>query len=382
MKSMSRRAFGKLALGLGTSVLIGGVELRFLPHALAADTAIGGEEPVPTDRVVPIDDAPHAVAPTAVNTPAIAGTSAWGARAATEPVQVINSKPTGIVVHNTQSGNSTDYSLGHAYELARSIQYSHIYERGWIDTGQQFTISRGGYILEGRHRSLEALSSGTTHCVGAHTHNYNTTHLGIECEGSYGSITPPNALYNQLVALCAYMCEKYGISTSEIKGHRDFNATDCPGDALYAMLPQLRRDVQAALDGGPAQTWPLLREGDWNRRVTAAEYLLRHRGYSVKVDGLFDAQTTSATQAFQSANGLTADGVIGAATFTKLITTVRKGDNNNAVRAIQTLLQITADGIFGSGTEASVKQLQQSKGLTVDGIVGPNTWQAAFNLPL
>jgi peptidoglycan hydrolase-like protein with peptidoglycan-binding domain len=34
------------------------------------------------------------------------------------------------------------------------------------------------------------------------------------------------------------------------------------------------------------------------------------------------------------------------------------------------------DGVFGPKTEAAVKSFQQGEGLTVDGIVGPHTWQA------
>ena len=34
------------------------------------------------------------------------------------------------------------------------------------------------------------------------------------------------------------------------------------------------------------------------------------------------------------------------------------------------------DGSFGPQTESAVKSFQQSKGLMVDGIVGPQTWQA------
>jgi hypothetical protein len=36
------------------------------------------------------------------------------------------------------------------------------------------------------------------------------------------------------------------------------------------------------------------------------------------------------------------------------------------------------DGIFGGGVQAAVKSFQSSKGLTVDGAVGPNTWTALF----
>ncbi len=37
------------------------------------------------------------------------------------------------------------------------------------------------------------------------------------------------------------------------------------------------------------------------------------------------------------------------------------------------------DGIFGGGTEAAVRAFQKSKGLSVDGIVGPVTWNYLFN---
>ncbi|HEY1014752.1 MAG TPA: peptidoglycan-binding protein [Herpetosiphonaceae bacterium] len=126
--------------------------------------------------------------------------------------------------------------------------------------------------------------------------------------------------------------------------------------------------------------WPVVQNGSTGPNVTAVQYLLRHRGYSLTVDGDFGPGTKSAVTSFQSANGLAADGIVGANTWGKLIVTVRQGDNNNAVRGLQTLLNkngfsLGVDGDFGPGTNSAVRSFQSSHGLAVDGVAGPNTWQ-------
>ncbi|HEY8374142.1 MAG TPA: peptidoglycan recognition family protein [Pseudonocardiaceae bacterium] len=171
----------------------------------------------------------------------------WGARPPSEPITVLNQRPTALIIHHTATANSTDYSREHAYALARAIQNHHMDTNGWIDTGQQLTITRGGYVLEGRHESLNALRSGTKHVVGAHASGYNTVAIGIENEGTYTSVAPPAALWESLVTTCAYICATYGLSPSAIVGHRDVNATACPGDVLYSKLPQLREEVAARI---------------------------------------------------------------------------------------------------------------------------------------
>ena len=52
---------------------------------------------------------------------------------------------------------------------------------------------------------------------------------------------------------------------------------------------------------------------------------------------------------------------------------VKNGSKGDVVKQIQKVLGQTADGIFGSGTEAAVKAWQTKNGLAADGIVGPNT---------
>lgn len=54
--------------------------------------------------------------------------------------------------------------------------------------------------------------------------------------------------------------------------------------------------------------------------------------------------------------------------------TLRYGDRSEAVRRLQRRLSIPDDGIFGPKTQAAVEAFQESHGLYVDGIVGPNTW--------
>ena len=69
---------------------------------------------------------------------------------------------------------------------------------------------------------------------------------------------------------------------------------------------------------------------------------------------------------------------------TKTHPTLKKGSKGSAVTEMQKLLmkkgyklpKYGADGDFGNETLTAVKQFQKDKGLTVDGIVGPQTWAA------
>jgi N-acetyl-anhydromuramyl-L-alanine amidase AmpD len=364
---LNRRTFLKASLGVGTSVVIAGTELRFPAEAEAA--------PSSPDKTPP----PESFNINAVTPPTIASCTAWGARPASAPIEMLSTKPTKVIVHHTATPNSTDYSQAHAYSLSRSIQNYHMDSNGWIDTGQQFTISRGGYITEGRHRSLEALQSGTTHVRGAHCSNQNDVAVGIENEGTYTTVSPPQALYNKLVALIAYICQQYGIPSTQIYGHRDFNATQCPGDKLYAMLPQIRTDVAAAIGGPAPRTWPIVQRGQSGERVKTVQYLLREYGINVTADGIFGPATESAVKTFQTSKGVTADGIVGAATWEVLVFVTKRNDSGDAVRAIQSQLiskgySLTIDGFFGASTETAVRSFQTSRSILSDGIVGLDTW--------
>ena len=66
---------------------------------------------------------------------------------------------------------------------------------------------------------------------------------------------------------------------------------------------------------------------------------------------------------------------------------LKRGANNNFVFLLQFILnrnfgaRISVDGIFGAGTESAVRSFQQANGLSVDGIVGQNTWRTLLSLP-
>jgi putative chitinase len=57
------------------------------------------------------------------------------------------------------------------------------------------------------------------------------------------------------------------------------------------------------------------------------------------------------------------------------------GSSGEDVKKLQQKLGIGADGSFGPGTEKAVKQWQSANGLTADGIVGAATWAKMFSSP-
>lgn len=159
----------------------------------------------------------------------------------------------GIVVHNTEGPNreplSGDAEFAAASEVARSIQRSHmITDHHWADTGQHFTISRGGIILEGRHGSAKAARVGRV-VEAAHATSsdgsVNRTWFGIELEGDNREadrVTP--AQYANLVELCAWLTKWREVQNLPLMGHRDVlpGHTDCPGH-FAQRLPTLRHDI-------------------------------------------------------------------------------------------------------------------------------------------
>ncbi|GGQ00769.1 hypothetical protein GCM10010187_15750 [Actinomadura coerulea] len=211
-------------------------------EAMAADLTAGPGQGA-GDRVLFTADAPQ-----------VYTRAQWNARAPRRGAEVVERPPDHIIVHHTATANARDRSLAHAFALSRSIQNIHMNKNGWDDVGQQLTISRGGIVMEGRNRSLRAIRSGGL-AIGAQALHHNQHTIGIENEGTYMSAQVPGALWRSLMEVCVWLCQKYDLDPSEaIVGHRDYNSTSCPGDVLYARLPQLRRSVAERLESAPSQS--------------------------------------------------------------------------------------------------------------------------------
>ena len=136
------------------------------------------------------------------------------------------------------------------------------------------------------------------------------------------------------------------------------------------------------------------------------------------VDGIFGAQTEESIKRFQRVFNLTPDGIVGQATWYKLVflyvgvtnlselvsegqpytqiqgpaagVTLREGSTGIAVSALQYFISIIGqfnsyipvlaiDGIFGPKTNAAVKAVQTRMGLPVTGTVDRDTWQRIYD---
>ena len=135
------------------------------------------------------------------------------------------------------------------------------------------------------------------------------------------------------------------------------------------------------------------------------------------VDGVFGQQTEEAVRRFQEIFGLTADGVVGKATWYRLVSlyvgvnrlselvsegqrmfgiqfqapqTVAEGSPRNPVLIVQYFLSIlaqfnplipfvTVDGVYGPATRQAVRSFQTAQGIPVTGTVDTVTWNALYS---
>ena len=191
------------------------------------------------------------------------------------------------------------------------------------------------------------------------------------------------------------------------------------GDNIELVSNAPVRGIQTSYPGTP------LRLGDRSPEVLQMQVMLNRiaRNYPAipriqPADGTFNEETERSVIRFQEIFDLTPDGIVGNATWYKMVflyvgvldlaelvsegqtfyrnefsysSVLREGDTGEGVRVIQYMLSVISefysnipslaiDGIFGPATTRSVKALQQMAGLTQDGLVGEQTWNAMYRV--
>lgn len=243
-------------------------EVRFVADraaALSVGSAGTFDNTLDTDALpAPL---PGALAPVAgaesgsIIPPALITRADWGAKPFIRGTPSALARPTHdyMTFHHAAGYSAETRSEGIAQ--MKAIQDLHQDIRGWSDIGYQFVIDRGGRLYQGRPflNNATSLEDLPVFAMGAHVGGGNTGNIGVSMLGCYhppeGSRCTQEITAEALdtyTTLFAFLSERYGVSPSQIRGHRDFSSTACPGDNNYALLPQLRTDVAELLVTGNA----------------------------------------------------------------------------------------------------------------------------------
>jgi hypothetical protein len=132
---------------------------------------------------------------------------------------------------------------------------------GWDDIGYNFLVDRFGRVWAGRAGGIDKA------VVGAQTAGFNPGSTGIANLGTFEATRQTGAAIGAMARLIRWKLPLHGTRTSghatlvsvgspdggypagkvlrlaRIAGHRNAFPTDCPGDALFAQLPDLRERV-------------------------------------------------------------------------------------------------------------------------------------------
>jgi len=115
--------------------------------------------------------------------------------------------------------NSTKYIILHhraGNGDADSIHAQHL-TQGWSGIGYHFYVRKDGSVYRGRPLGV----------IGAHCQGHNSYSVGVCFEGNFETEAMPDAQMEAGQAIVSYIKEVY--PSAEIKRHKDFESTACPG---------------------------------------------------------------------------------------------------------------------------------------------------------
>jgi len=208
---------------------------------------------------------------TLANAPALIPRSGWQADESIRRAAPVYAPTLELaIVHHTVTTN--DYACAQSASIVRGIEVYHVKGNGWNDIGYNFLVDRCGQVFEGRYGGVDK------NVVGAHSLGFNTGTVGVALLGNYETATPSAAQRRSLVDLLAWRLDlahvdplstvnyvsggntKYAaglpVALRAISGHRDTYFTECPGNALYRLLPAIAQEV--ARTGGPKLYAPVV----------------------------------------------------------------------------------------------------------------------------
>ena len=187
-------------------------------------------------------------------------------------------------VHHT--ANANEYGPEDSAAIVLGIARYHRDHNGWNDIGYNFLVDQYGQIFEGRAGGVELP------IVGAQAQGFNSVSTGIACIGTFMTAGPPEPALDAIARLIGWKLSLHGVPVQgevavtsaggetnrypsgtpvtfqRVSGHRDGNATACPGDVLYTQLPDLR--IRASQYAGPLAGVTLRAAATTLRGVTSA----------------------------------------------------------------------------------------------------------------
>jgi hypothetical protein len=197
--------------------------------------------------------------------PPIITRAAWGGDAVVPRAAPSYGQVQLAFVHHTVNAN--DYAPEESAAIILGIAKYHRDHNGWNDLGYNFIVDRYGQIFEGRAGGIDLA------IVGAQAQGFNSVSTGVACLGTHTDVAQTEAGMEALARLIGWKLSLHGVPVAgaitvtsaggetnkfrsgtpvtfqRISGHRDGNATSCPGNELYAQLPDLR--LRAARYAGP-----------------------------------------------------------------------------------------------------------------------------------